>query len=220
MKLNINKLGSKGSASIISVIVLLIILVVLIFLIVAKLGKSDSSGSSSSSGKVYCSITGKVCLTYPENWKLSYYGSSVEISNPSTQTTVVYKPGGVSSTVACSPGACIFTTLSAVISNGFSNGNDIAGVFNDTQTNSYVPEFFLMSTNQVLDYGIRLDYAVDIKQIVNPVFVNEAVANLSQQLKILPGINLSFNSLNNAKNWLHSSDAQQAEAIVNSARLN
>lgn len=220
MQIKINKLNKEGAASAMIVVLLLIILAVLIVLIVIKLGKNNAPASSTGSDKQYCSTTGKVCLSYPGSWKLNYYGSSVQISDPSTQTTVDYKPGGVSSTVSCSPGACLFTTLSAVISNGFSNANDIAGVFNDTQTNSYVPEFFLMSTNQVLDYGIRLNNTVDIKQIVNPVFVNNAVSKLDQQLKILPGSNLSFSSLASAKSWLHSSDAQQAEAIVNSARLN
>jgi hypothetical protein len=113
----------------------------------------------------------------------------------------------------------LFEALSANISNGFSNGNDVAGVFQNTKTSTYSPEYCLISTAQLLSYGLKVNANVDIKTMFSPTFVNEAVPGADQLLEVVPPANASFNSANAATAWLHSSAAQTAESIVNSARL-
>lgn len=197
----------------------LAVVVIGIVLVIWQAHRSTGNGVSSLA-QTYCSVEGKVCVSYPKNWRLTVttHGQAT-ITDQTTGTSILYSPQLYSASDPCGAGACLFKTLSAVISNGFSNANDISGVFQQG-SKTFIPEYFLVATTQLLDKGLgSVGTTVDIKQTsLDLGFINGSLTQLDQSLEISPPTAMTFTSLDAAQNWLHSASAETAIAIVNSAR--
>ena len=168
----------------------------------------------------YCSTQGKVCLSYPKNWQLSVTDHrQATLTDKATGTTVQYSPQLISASDPCGAGECLFKTLSAVISNGFSNANDISGVFQQG-SKTFIPEYFLVATTQLLNKGLgSVGTTVDVGQTgLDLGFINGSLKQYDQTLEVDPPSAKTFTSLAAAQSWLHSPAAETAIAIVNSAR--
>lgn len=168
----------------------------------------------------YCSTTGKVCVSYPKHWRLTVNAhGQTTMTDESAGTAVQYSPQLYSASDPCGAGSCLFKTLSAVISNGFSNANDVSGVFQQGNK-TFIPEYFLVATTQLLNKGLgSVGTTVDIGQTsLDLGFINGSLTQYDQSLEISPPNSTTFTSLDAAQNWLHSASAETAIAIVNSAR--
>ena len=218
------RLGTQGSIKAVHGIVAGAVVLVLmaIALVVWYVHRpATASNNKAALTQTYCSSTGKVCFSYPKGWQVKVDSQSqVTLTDQSTETTVQYSPQLISASDPCAAGTCLFKTLSAEISNGFSNANDIAGIFQNKGTNTFTPEYFLVATKQLLNAGLGSGgTTVDAKQTALDLgFVNGSLTQLNQSLEVVPPPSMSFTSLTAAQNWLSGPSAKTAIAVVNSAR--
>lgn len=170
--------------------------------------------------QTYCGAMGKVCISYPKHWRLAVNANGqASLTDQTTGASVQYSPQLFSVSDPCGAGSCKFKMLSAVISNGFSNANDVSGVFQEGNK-TFIPEYFLVATTQLLDKGLgSVGSTIDIGQTsLDLGFINGSLKQLDQSLEINPPASMTFSSLNAAQTWLHTTAAETAIAIVNSAR--
>jgi hypothetical protein len=216
MGIAVTSTENKGAAQT-KLLVGLIILIVVAIAGVLIYRHAHHSTPPTALSETYCNEGGGVCISYPQSWSAHTNNDGVTITNPSTGTGVLYTHTLISVADPCSK-VCTFSTISALISNGFSNGNNIGGVYQNGP-DSYTPEYFLMATTQVLNDGLRLGTTTTLNSTgVEPTFTNEANATYTQSLQVTPPAQTTFTTMAAARAWLTSSDAQTAEAIVNSAR--
>lgn len=168
----------------------------------------------------YCNTQGDICLSYPKTWKVTTDSGTTTLMDNATGIGVLYSPTSSVSSVPCTAGNCVFTGLSTIISSGFSNGDDVAGVFQDKQLGTYTPEYFLIATPQLILDGLKVGSAIDLKQTLEPTFINTVKASAVQTLKVISNPQRTFNSTASSQAWLASAGAQTAEAVINSARKN
>ena len=196
------------------------LIVVIGIVVAAWFVHHKAKNDTDSLTQTYCSSIGKVCISHPKNWQVSTNANGqASFTDKTSGTTVQYSPQLISASDPCGPGDCLFKTLSAVISSGFSNANDVSGVFQQGNK-TYIPQYFLVATTQLLNKGLgSVGTTVDIKATgLDLGFVNGSLSQYDQTLEVSPPNSTTFSTQAAAQNWLHSASAETAIAIVNSAR--
>lgn len=201
-------------------VLLIVVVVILAGIGLALLRHKNPTPSSDTVplGKSYCNSVGQVCFSYPKSWSITSTASSAIVTDPSGNTKIVYSTSLPAADATCPANTCQFTGLSAIISNGFPNGNDVAGTLYNTTTRSYLPEYFLISSTQLLHDGLAVDSTVNLHAPFLPTFINTNKPALTQTLMAEFSPSQSYTNLAASKTWFSSSSAKLATDIINSAR--
>lgn len=197
-------------------------LVALIFILLGGIVSwRMATRQSLSLEKTYCSVLGRTCFSYPRSWQLDRLGQQVRLRDPKTGTIVGYSSQADTLTGVCDLGNCLFKTLSIGAAVGLPGNDIVTGVFQNKEVPApnVSPICTLLSTSQVHRYGLTIGQTTDIRSSFAPYFVNQTAPTLQQDLIVVPDWPPSIaDTPATAQQWLQTTAAQIAKAIISSVR--